>query len=132
MAAVKKCILVSILCILSVTFTGCADNPRQILNDTIDATYGLKDMADGNKEYLEVYTCAKEAIKQQLDSPSTAVFATYGNKTLSRLGATMSEGYNVKSYVDVKNLMGTEVRLNFEVNIYWEDGEWVYELLYLE
>lgn len=36
--------------------TGCADNPKQVLNDTIDAAHGLKDIVDGNSDvYQGIY-----------------------------------------------------------------------------
>lgn len=134
MAAVKKCIAVWVLCIMSMGLTGCADNPKQVLNDTIDAAHGLKDIVDGNRDYLEVYTCAKEAIKQQLDSPATAVFPTYSSGMITNGSSAMSTGikYYVKSYVDAENIIGAKIRLNYELVLYWEDGNWVYELIDLE
>ena len=135
MAAVKKCLVVCMLCIVSMGLTGCADNPKQVLNDTIDAAHGLKDIVDGNQDYLEVYTCAKEAIKQQLDCPATAVFPPYGDGTVtsnSSSMAPMGNEFYVKSYVDTENFVGAKIRLNFELILYREDGNWVYELVDLQ
>ena len=128
MYKIKKVFAISLMAVVMVFFTGCDGNTQEFVNNVIDTTKSVTDK-DNN---LDIYMYAKEAIKQQLDCPSTAVFPSYTKAVINRRMDTEDPEYYVKSYVDADNLAGAKVRLYFEVIIYNTNSGYEYDLISLE
>jgi len=69
----------------------------------------------------DAYICAEQAVKQRLQSPSTAEFEWFGfHDSVEHLGF---DKYSIDSYVDSENGFGAKIRTYFECEVQLErDG----------
>ena len=114
-----------------ILLTGC--NVDQTINDTIDGANELinsKDLDESRER--DVYEDAKEIIKQNLASPSSAVFPTFGSDGIQIYANPDSPDTYVSGYVDADNAMGASIRSYFKVHIIYEEypgmGNYTYEI----
>lgn len=123
-------VVFSVLFVLML-LTGC--NVDQTINDTIDGANELinsKDLDESRER--DVYEDAKEIIRQNLASPSSAVFPTFGSDGVRVIARPDSPDTYVSGYVDADNAMGASIRANFTVHIIYEEyagmGNYKYEI----
>lgn len=124
-----KAIILSTTVIL--ILTGC--NVEQTINDAIDGVGGMVNSGDADESAKRnVYEDAKEIIKKNLLSPSSATFPTFGSDGVEIEAISISPLTQVKGYVDSDNGMGTSVRTYYTVSIFYEEyagiGQYTYEI----
>ena len=68
----KKLRFIVVMCLLTCLVCGC--NIEQGVNDAIDGANGITN--EGSRTKIDVYNDAKDIIRQNLQSPSSAVFPT--------------------------------------------------------
>ena len=79
-----------------------------------------------------MYNDAKDIIRQNLQSPSSAVFPTYDSDGVNVVAKYDSPDTYVTGYVDADNAFGANVRINYVVHIVYEEyagvGNYQYEI----
>lgn len=120
-----------LLFFVAIMLMGC--NVEQTINDTIDGVGGMVNSENSDESAKRnVYEDAKEIIKQNLLSPSSATFPTFGSNGVEIEAISISPLTQVKGYVDSDNAMGTSVRTYYTVSIFYEEyagiGQYTYEI----
>ena len=110
---------------------GC--NVDQTINDTIDGVTGLFDSGNTqNSMDRDIYEDAKSIMKNQIDTPASAVFPTFGSGDVRISSNEESKVCQVSSYLDCDNLMGAKVRVNYTLTIAYTDrlggGAYTYQI----
>lgn len=126
---IKKLKKFVLLFTVAIMLMGC--NMDQTINDTIDGVGGIINSEDTDKSTKrKVYEDAKEIIKQNLLSPSSAVFPTFSSDDVEVEAISISPLAQVKGYVDSDNGMGATVRTYYTVSISYEEyagiGQYTY------
>ena len=116
------------MCLLTCLVCGC--NIEQGVNDAIDGANGITN--EGSRTKIDVYNDAKDIIRQNLQSPSSAVFPTYDSDGVNVVAKYDSPDTYVTGYVDADNAFGANVRINYVVHIVYEEyagvGNYQYEI----
>ena len=73
---------------------------------------------EAEPDEYEIWVIAKNEVKDNLKSPSTASFCSQSSATITKSGKT----WTVIGYVDAQNSFGAEVRTNFKVVITFSSG----------
>lgn len=126
----KKLIYVTAALLLTgILCTGC--NVDQTINDAMDGVGSAVSSGEDSKKRT-VYEDAKSAIKETIDTPSSAVFPTYGSSGISISSGSQSNSYTVTGYFDSDNLMGASVRHQYSVELIYSGNGVQYRVLALE
>ena len=124
----KKLRFIVVMCLLTCLVCGC--NIEQGVNDAIDGANGITN--EGSRTKIDVYNDAKDIIRQNLQSPSSAVFPTYDSDGVNVVAKYDSPDTYVTGYVDADNAFGANVRINYVVHIVYEEyagvGNYKYEI----
>ena len=124
----KKLRFIVVMCLLTCLVCGC--NIEQGVNDAIDGANGITN--EGSRTKIDVYNDAKDIIRQNLQSPSSAVFPTYDSDGVNVVAKYDSPDTYVTGYVDTDNAFGANVRINYVVHIVYEEyagvGNYQYEI----
>lgn len=124
-----KKIIISATAIL--ILTGC--NVEQTFNDTIDGAGRVFNSENNDKStQRDVYEDAKEIIRRNLSSPSSAIFPTFSSEDVTVIATKTSSDAYVTGHVDADNAMGTSIRSYYTVHIIYEEyagiGAYTYEI----
>lgn len=117
--------------VVLILLTSC--NVDQTINDTIDGVNGVINSGDTTESReRDVYQDATDIIRQNLSSPASAVFPTFGSDGVRVVARAGSPDTYVSGYVDAENAFGASIRANFTVHIIYEEyagiGDYQYEI----
>lgn len=126
----KKLIHVTaVLLLAGMICTGC--NVDQTINDAMDGVGNAMSSGEESKK-RDVYDDAKQAVKELIDTPSSAVFPTYGSSGISVSSGGQSNSYIVTGYFDSDNLMGASVRHQYSLELIYSGSDIQYRVLAFE
>ena len=124
----KRLRFIVVMCLFTCLVCGC--NIEQGVNDAIDGVNGIGN--HDNQREIDVYNDAKDIIRQNLQSPSSAVVPTYDSDGVNVVAKYDSPDTYVTGYVDADNAFGANVRINYVVHIVYEEyagvGNYQYEI----
>lgn len=111
-----------IACIVLTSVLGLtACNPEQTFNDALDSAGKIGGDFENDKK-IDIYGDAKEIIKQNISSPSEAVFPNYDDKDVAiNLPVNDNSIAIVAGYVDAPNLVGVKTRAYYSLTIKYNE-----------
>ena len=99
------------------------------ISDTIESLSNLGDRTNANSNrQMEIYNITKDIIRDELTTPSTAVFPAFNMKFIKYDGSV----YTISAYVDHDNIMGAKVRSYFTTEIKETNKGYDYKIIKLE
>lgn len=125
----KKLVMLVCVILLATGLVACDDpSVDQAVNDGIEFVNNVSS-GSADTTLMTVYNSAKQAIRENIVSPSSAVFPPYDESFITEC----SDGsYTVSSYLDADNTFGARIRSNYTVSIILGDGGFQYRIISMD